>query len=267
MDFSVIIPARFASTRLPGKPLREIRGKPLLHYVWDCAMQSQATRVLIATDDERIRHAAESFGATVCMTSSTHSSGTERLAEVAKQMGFGDGHIVVNLQGDEPLIPASLIDQVASNLHLHEAACMATLCERLLSAAEVFNPNICKVVMDSLGFALYFSRAPIPWDRARFASDTQDLDPHAHYFRHIGLYAYRAGFLQEYVRWPACAGEELEALEQLRVLWNGGKIHVAEACDTPGPGVDTEDDLARVALLLASVPSGAVLPKQDGDRL
>ncbi|MEW6353643.1 MAG: 3-deoxy-manno-octulosonate cytidylyltransferase [Pseudomonadota bacterium] len=253
MSFSVIIPARYASSRLPGKPLRLIAGKPLVQHVFERAAVSGAQRVIIATDDERIARAAEQCGAQVCMTSAQHPSGTDRLAEVVEKLNIPDDHIVVNVQGDEPLIPAALIRQAADALHEHEAASVATLCEQITRGEDLFNPNINKVVMDKYGYALYFSRAPIPWDRAAFAaSGDAQPPPRSRYYRHIGLYAYRAGFLKEYVRWPACDLELSEALEQLRVLWNGAKIHVSVASQTPGPGVDTEEDIARVESLLAA---------------
>ena len=252
MDFSVIIPARYASTRLPGKPLRNLNGKPLIQYVFDCAQRSGAGRVIVATDDARICKTAEDFGAEVCMTSALHLSGTERLAEVIDTLDFNNEQIIVNLQGDEPLIPASLIRQVATNLHDRAQASVATLCEPINTADDLFNPNITKVLMDSQGNALYFSRAPIPWNRTSFTNKPQELPPDYPYYRHIGLYAYRAGFLKEYVGWPTCYLEEAESLEQLRVLWNGHKIHVALAAETPGPGVDTEEDIGRVEMFLAS---------------
>ncbi|MEO5574001.1 MAG: 3-deoxy-manno-octulosonate cytidylyltransferase, partial [Gammaproteobacteria bacterium] len=249
MDFSVIIPARYASSRLPGKPLRRINGKPLLQYVFECAQHCGAQQVVVATDDVRIRDVAEGFGAQVCMTSPTHRSGTDRLAEVVDQLNLRNEQIVVNLQGDEPLMPVSLIQQVATNLHLQVQASVATLCEPIRTAADLFSPNITKVVMDSVGHALYFSRAPIPWDRTAFSANPHDLPLNSSYHRHIGLYAYRVNFLREFVQWPVCALEKAESLEQLRVLWNGRKIHVGLAVATPGPGVDTEEDVARVELL------------------
>ncbi|MEO5702561.1 MAG: 3-deoxy-manno-octulosonate cytidylyltransferase [Gammaproteobacteria bacterium] len=252
MDFVVIIPARYASNRLPGKPLREMGGKPLIQYVFECAQQSGATQIVVATDDERIRKVAEGFGAPVCMTSPEHCSGTDRLAEVVVKLGFGDEQIVVNLQGDEPLVPATIIRQVAANLYAHTQASVATLCEPIKTADDLFNPNITKVLMDSQGYALYFSRAPIPWCRSGFSNSQQQLPPDYSYYRHIGLYAYRADFLKTYVTWPVCYLEQAESLEQLRVLWNGRKIHVAQALETPGPGVDTEEDITRVERLLSS---------------
>ncbi len=253
MRFKVIIPARYASTRLPGKPLRELAGKPMLQHVFERAQASGAEQVIIATDDERIRRAAHAFGAEVCMTSDAHASGTDRLAEAAQQLGLADDEIVVNLQGDEPLMPPALMRQVAENLAAHTDASVATVCTPVKSAEELFDVHVAKVVMSQQGNALYFSRAPIPWQRAAFAQSDEALPPHAEHYRHIGLYAYRVGFLQQFVTWPMCALEQTESLEQLRVLWNGHKIHVALACETPGPGVDTEQDLTRAhELLLAA---------------
>ncbi|MCL4315917.1 MAG: 3-deoxy-manno-octulosonate cytidylyltransferase [Gammaproteobacteria bacterium] len=250
MRFKVIIPARYASTRLPGKPLRELAGKSMLQHVFERACASGAEQVIIATDDERIRAAAHAFGAQVCMTSEAHASGTDRLAEAAQQLGLADDEIVVNLQGDEPLMPSALIRQAAETLAAHPDASAATICAPIKSAEELFDVHVAKVVMDSRSNALYFSRAPIPWQRAAFAQNRRDLPPDAEYYRHIGLYAYRVGFLQQFVTWPPCALEQAESLEQLRVLWNGHKIQVALACAAPGPGVDTEQDLTRAHELL-----------------
>ena len=251
MKFSVIIPARYASTRLPGKPLVDIAGKPMVQHVYERAMESGATRVCIATDDERIARAAASFGAEAIMTSPDHPSGTDRLAEAVTLLGLDDDHIVVNLQGDEPMMPASLIHQVAEDLHAHAGAAVATLCERITTAAELFDPHVVKVVMDEAGNALYFSRAVIPWDREAFSITTEALPEQAEHYRHIGLYAYRAGFIREYVRWPACPLERMESLEQLRVLWRGRRIHVSVAAQRPGPAVDTEEDLRRATEAMA----------------
>lgn len=256
MRFRVLIPARYGATRLPGKPLRPLLGRPLIQYVHDNAVASGAEEVVIATDDNRIREAAEGFGATVCMTSPQHLSGTERLAEVAARNGYGADDIVVNLQGDEPLLPPALIRQVAEDLAAHPAAGITTLCKRLTQSDQLFNPHIVKVVMDRQGYALYFSRAPIPWDRDGFAAKPARLNPGADYFRHIGLYAYRTGFLREYAAQAPCQAEQLEALEQLRALWYGHRIHVAEAMAEMEGGVDTEEDLTRVeALLRRRAPS------------
>ena len=251
MSFRIIIPARYASSRLPGKPLLEIGGKPMLQHVYEKAVQSGAASVVIATDDERIRERAENFGAQVCMTAPEHRSGSERLAEAAKQLGYADQDVVVNLQGDEPLMPPALVQQVAQNLLGQSQADMSTLCTPIHSAGELFDPSAVKVVMDSAGYALYFSRAVIPWDRDAFAAETGRLPPGAVHYRHLGLYAYRVGFLKRYVALMPCELEQRESLEQLRVLWHGGRIHVGVAGALPGPGVDTPADLERIRELLA----------------
>lgn len=251
MGFRVVIPARYASTRLPGKPLREIAGKSMVEHVYAAAAASAAKSVVIATDDDRIRAAAQRFGAEVHMTSAAHRSGSERLAEVVQARGYGEDEVVVNLQGDEPLMPPELVRQVAQDLESHARADMATLCTPIAAACELFDPNVVKVVRDRGGYALYFSRAPIPWDRGAFPLSAGDLPGPGEHFKHIGLYAYRVGFLKRYVALPVCALERIEALEQLRVLWEGGRIHVADAVQAPGRGVDTEEDLAEVARRLA----------------
>ncbi len=248
MSFSIVIPARHGSTRLPAKPLRDLAGKPLIQHVYECACRSNAERVIIATDDERIQQVAEGFGAHVCMTSPEHPTGSDRLAEVVASEGMAEDHVIVNLQGDEPLMPTTVIDQVAQNLLDRPEASAATVCMPIADAGELFDPNAVKVVMDRHGYALYFSRATIPWDRDHFPANPHFDVP---VYRHIGLYAYRAGFLQRFVNWPACRIEKIESLEQLRILWHGDKIHVDVAQETPGPGVDTEEDLARVAELIA----------------
>ena len=248
MSFVVIIPARYASTRLPGKPLADIHGKPMVQHVVEKALLSGAERVIVATDDERVRQALAPTGVEVCMTSPDHQSGTERLAEVCRHYGFAAETIVVNVQGDEPLIPPAIIRQVADNL-AGASAPMATLSVPIHAAAEVFNPNAVKVVTDKDGYALYFSRAPIPWERDRFAASREAIGPW--FQRHIGIYAYRAGFIERYVSWAPSQLEQVEALEQLRVLWYGEKIHVAEAIEAPPVGVDTPDDLETVRRVLA----------------
>ena len=252
MSFVVVIPARYASTRLPGKPLADIHGKPMVQHVVEKALQSGADRVIVATDDERVQQALAPFAAAagfeVCMTSPDHQSGTERLAEVCRHYGFAADTIIVNVQGDEPLIPPVIIRQVADNLAAASAP-MATLSVPIRDAEEAFNPNAVKVVTDREGYALYFSRASIPWDRDRFAQSREQIGDH--YQRHIGIYAYRAGFIQRYVDWAPSALEQVEALEQLRVLWYGEKIHVAQALEAPPVGVDTQQDLDKVRALLA----------------
>lgn len=248
--YSVIIPARYASTRLPGKPLLEIAGQPMIWHVWKQACSSKATRVVIATDDPRIVAACQSFGAEVLMTRADHESGTDRLAEVAAQLGLPSEAIVVNVQGDEPLIPPAVIDQVAQNLAAHPSAAMATLAEPLSDAAALFNPNVVKVVSNQQGMALTFSRAPLPWARDSFAEHPNLLPEGIPYRRHIGIYAYRAGFLADFVRWGPCWLENTERLEQLRALWQGCQIHVADAQQALPAGVDTPEDLERVRRLL-----------------
>lgn len=250
LSFRVAIPARYASTRLPGKPLRLLAGRPLIEHVHRQALASGALEVVIATDDSRIREVAEGFGAAVCMTSPGHPSGTDRLAEVAARLGWPDDAIVVNLQGDEPRMPPALVRQVAAGLEEHPDAGIATACARIREPAELFDPNAVKVVRDALGYALYFSRAPIPWHREAFGTDgggLTALPAGTVWFRHIGLYAYRVAVLRRYPRLTSAMAEQAESLEQLRALWHGIRIHVAEAAETPPPGVDTEADLARVA--------------------
>ncbi len=248
MSFVVVIPARYASTRLPGKPLADIHGKPMVQHVVEKALQSGADRVIVATDDQRVAQALAATGVEVCMTSPDHQSGTERLAEVCRHYGFAADTIIVNVQGDEPLIPPAIIRQVADNLAAATAP-MATLSVPIKDAEEAFNSNAVKVVTDKDGYALYFSRASIPWDRDRFAKSHEQIG--GHYQRHIGIYAYRAGFIQRYVDWAPSVLEQVEALEQLRVLWYGEKIHVAQALEAPPVGVDTQADLEKVRALLA----------------
>jgi 3-deoxy-manno-octulosonate cytidylyltransferase (CMP-KDO synthetase) len=250
MSFTVVIPARFASTRLPGKPLLDIAGMPMIQHVWLRAQESDAGRIVIATDDERIKVCCEAFGAEVCMTRGDHESGTDRLQEVAQKLALADAHIVVNVQGDEPLIPAVAINQVAANLAATAEAGIATLAEKIADIDVVFDPNAVKVVRGTNGLALYFSRAPIPWARDEFAGAGKALPDKANYLRHIGIYAYRAGFLQQFVGWPMGVLESCEKLEQLRALENGVGIHVAEAAVLIPGGVDTEADLLALRELL-----------------
>lgn len=250
--FHVIIPARYASTRLPGKPLQDIGGKPMIRHVWEQAHKSAAASVTIATDDQRIADACEDFGAAVAITRADHPSGTDRLQEVVTQLGLEPDAHVVNVQGDEPMIPPALINQVADNLRRFTSASIATLAEPLQDAQTLFDPNAVKVVTDHQGFALYFSRAPIPWCRDEFSGGQPDKLPELVIFRrHIGLYAYKVSFLHDYVRWPTSPVEQAESLEQLRAMWFGCRIHVADACEPPPAGVDTPADLARVRQLLA----------------
>ena len=246
MDFKVVIPARYSSVRLPGKPLLEIAGKPMLQHVYARARESGAEEVVIATDDGRIADAAKSFGAEVCMTSESHRSGSDRIAEVADKLAWAKNTIVVNLQGDEPRMPASLIDQVAKDMATHEAAGVTTLSAPISERKVLFDPHVVKVVTDVNGYALYFSRAPIPWHRDEFIDEGRPLPQETGFARHIGLYAYRAGYLKQFVAWQHAPIERAESLEQLRVLWHGGRIHVSQAIEEPGHGVDTLDDLKRV---------------------
>jgi 3-deoxy-manno-octulosonate cytidylyltransferase (CMP-KDO synthetase) len=251
MSFYVVIPARYASTRLPAKPLRDIAGKPMIQHVYERACKSDARAVIVATDDARIEEAVKAFGGQVCMTSPRHNSGTDRLQEVAHLLDLQPNDIVVNVQGDEPLIPAAVINQVANNLAAMPDASVATLSEPIHSLEDFRNPNIVKVVADHQGRALYFSRAPIPWPRDYFATaDVQNLPEYFPCQRHIGIYAYRVALLNRFIGWPQAPLEQIESLEQLRVLWNGDVIHVAEACAAVPGGVDTEADLLRVKQLL-----------------
>lgn len=250
--FTVVIPARYASSRLPGKPLQDIAGKPMVQHVWEQACKSSAQRVVVATDDVRIVEVCRGFGAEVLLTRVEHNSGTDRLAEVAAALGLAADAIVVNVQGDEPLIPPAIIDQVAANLAANPQAAIATLAEPIDDAATLFNPNVVKVVSDLHGLALTFSRAPLPWARDAFAVDREQLPANVPYRRHIGIYAYRAQFLHDFVAWGPCWLEDGECLEQLRALWHGVRIHVADALQAPPAGVDTQDDLDRVRRLLGA---------------
>ncbi|HLB57089.1 MAG TPA: 3-deoxy-manno-octulosonate cytidylyltransferase [Coxiellaceae bacterium] len=251
MDFNVIIPARLGSTRLAEKVLLDIAGKPMIQHVHERAKESGAAHVVIATDDEKIAQIAEDFGAHVCMTAATHQSGTERIAEAVANLGFEDDDIIISLQADEPLMPPKLISQLAANLAEHDHVKAATLATKLKDPKDLFNPNIVKVILNHRNYAITFSRAPIPWDRNQFAAlknlnEVDQLKLADGYLRHIGLYAYRASFLETYANLPACLNETLESLEQLRILWNGYKMHVG-ITDVPIiAGVDTPADLERV---------------------
>jgi len=248
--YRVVIPARMQSSRLPGKPLALIAGRPMVQHVYERAVDSGAFDVVVATDDQRVADVVKGFHGKVMMTSPAHSSGSERIAEVCQTLGWDADQVVVNLQGDEPLVPLTLIRQVADTLQRDSDAAMSTLCYPIHDAAELFDPHVVKVVCDGAARALYFSRATIPWDRDAFALDQQTLPEAAEHFRHIGLYAYRVGFLEEYIQWPACPLEKMESLEQLRVLYHGRSIAVAIADEMPGHGVDTPQDLERVRALL-----------------
>lgn len=248
--FKVVIPARYASSRLPGKPLLPLAGKPMLAHVCERALEADAEEVVVATDDQRIFDAITSLGIKTVMTSYQHQSGTERIAEVASLCGWHDGQIIVNLQGDEPLIPAHYIRDLATALAEQQQASIATLAATIQDAEELFNPNAVKVVLNHQGYALYFSRASIPWDRERFVTSHSQLSPMMPHYRHIGLYAYRAGFLKRYCQWSASPLEQIECLEQLRILWHGDSILVKIVAEAPPAGVDTPEDLARVEQLL-----------------
>jgi 3-deoxy-manno-octulosonate cytidylyltransferase (CMP-KDO synthetase) len=247
VSFRVVIPARYASTRLPGKPLLSIAGKPMIEHVWRRARETGATEVLIATDDVRIHDVAVGFGADVVMTAAHHLSGTDRLAEVVSLRRWAAEDIVVNVQGDEPLLPPAAVAQVAALLAAEPSAGMATLMTPIDSEADFRDPNIVKVVTDLHRRALYFSRAPVPWPR-----DGADSVAAGGRWRHIGLYAYRVGALGKLAAWSPTPLELTEKLEQLRALENGMNIAIAPAVEAPGPGVDTPHDLERVAQLLGS---------------
>ncbi|MEE4360522.1 MAG: 3-deoxy-manno-octulosonate cytidylyltransferase [Pseudomonadales bacterium] len=248
MSFRIVIPARYASSRLPGKPLASIAGRPMIAHVWARACESRAQEVVIATDDARVYDAVASLGAEAEMTAVDHASGTDRIEEVARRRGWPDDCVVVNVQGDEPLMPAAVIDQVAANLLTNPDAGMATLCEPINRGVDLANPNVVKVVADARGFALYFSRAPIPWDRERFQGGPGDgpLSSAGAWRRHLGIYAYRVGLLHRFVTWPPAPLEQLEFLEQLRPMHQGVRIHVEDACATVPGGIDTPEDLERV---------------------
>jgi len=246
MSFIVVIPARYESTRLPGKVLADINGKPMIQWVVEKAKLSGASKIIVATDNDEVEAVVKSFGGEVCKTRSDHQSGTERLAEVMQTYGFSDDQVIVNVQGDEPFIPPENIAQVAENLAHQNSARMATLAIKITDVEEAFNPNAVKVLCDKDGYALYFSRATIPYDRNRFLNQDVVSEVGDFYLRHIGIYAYRAGFIKDYVTWPASQLEQIESLEQLRVLWQGEKIHVSVAESTvPVEGVDTPEDLDR----------------------
>ncbi|KAB2313937.1 3-deoxy-manno-octulosonate cytidylyltransferase [Betaproteobacteria bacterium SCN2] len=251
MRFRVVIPARYASSRLPGKPLADIGGKPMVVRVAERAAEAGADESIIATDDARVLEAAAAAGHRALMTSPHHASGTDRLAEVAGMLDCADDEIIVNVQGDEPLIPPGLIRECALCLASHEAAAIATLAHPLFSAEEFRNPNVVKVVTDQQGYALYFSRAMIPWPRDAFAEAAAEpsIPEGLPVLRHIGLYAYRASFLREFAGLAPAPLERFEMLEQLRALWHGYRIAVAVTPEAPGAGVDTPEDLERVRRL------------------
>ncbi len=250
--FRVVIPARMGSTRLPGKPLRWIAGHPLIGHVCCRAQASRAFEVVVATDDERIAEAVRPYGVTAVLTRPDHASGTDRIAEVCTQLDWPDEGLIVNLQGDEPLMSPSAIDAVARDLDRHPDAAVSTLVVPLEARNELGEPSIVKVVCDESGYALYFSRAPIPWQRSEANAGDAGERPVAWSVgrRHVGLYAYRVGYLRRFTACPPSPLEQVEQLEQLRALSMGQRIHVLEMDALPGPGVDTPEDLVRVEQLL-----------------
>ncbi|HRP25008.1 MAG TPA: 3-deoxy-manno-octulosonate cytidylyltransferase [Thauera sp.] len=250
--FRIVIPARYASTRLPAKPLADIAGKPMIVRVVERVRDAGASEVWVATDHEAVRAAVSAAGAAVVMTRADHPSGTDRLAEVAALRGWADEDIVVNVQGDEPLIDPAIVVAVAEALAADTEAAIATAAHAIGDAAEAFNPNVVKVVCDAAGRALYFSRAPIPWARDAWAGQRDALPAGLPMLRHVGLYAYRVGFLRRYAGLAPSPLEHWEALEQLRALWHGYRIRVLELAEAPAAGVDTPQDLERVRALFAA---------------
>ena len=254
MSFVVVIPARFESSRLPGKVLADIAGKPMIQWVVEKALASGAEQVIVATDNDDVAKVVKGYGGEVCKTRADHQSGTERLAEVMETYQFPDQQVIVNVQGDEPFIPIENITQVADNLSSQSQARMATLAMKIDNVAEALNPNAVKVLCDKNGYAMYFSRATIPYDRERFLNNKHIDAIGDFYLRHIGIYAYRAGFIKDYVQWPTSQLEQIESLEQLRVLWQGEKIHVAVAKTAlEVEGVDTPEDLEKARLYASSL--------------
>lgn len=245
MEFRVIIPARYDSTRLPGKVLLNIKGKPMLQHVYERAIESGADSVVIATDSSKVSKVAQGFGAKVCMTSAEHQSGTERIAEAALALDYASDEIVVNVQGDQPFILPQAIRQVAEDLEKHDNVKVSSICERITNGHDLFNPDVVKVVLNWRNYAVYFSRAPIPWDIEHFKNRDKPVASDQHY-RHVGLYAYRVSFLQEYIEWPASPLEKMESLEQLRILWNGSRIHMVISKDRIPPEVNTPEDLEKI---------------------
>jgi 3-deoxy-manno-octulosonate cytidylyltransferase (CMP-KDO synthetase) len=253
VGFKIVIPARYASQRLPGKPLLDIAGRPMVVRVADRA-RAVGADIVVATDDQRIHDAVEAYGYRAMLTSADHASGTDRIAEVAVRMGWSDDEIVVNVQGDEPLIEPELIEEVALSLAEHDDAAIATACHRIHDKVQMLNPNVVKVVLDRDGYALYFSRAPIPYPRDAFAADAE-LPETVEVYRHIGIYAYRTAFLRAYAELQPSPLERHESLEQLRALWHGYRISVAVTSHAPAAGVDTTEDLDAMRRLYASKES------------
>lgn len=258
MGFTIIIPARYASGRLPGKPLLDIAGKPMISHVIARAKLSDADEVIVATDDERIAKVALDDGIPAYITDESHNSGTERIAEVIDKHGIANDTVIVNLQGDEPLTPYQCLNQLGHALESDPGAEMATLSTPIKEIDELLDWNVAKVVCDNNGNAMYFSRAPIPWDREGFKQDDKRMTVNDVFHRHIGLYAYRAGFVQEYISWGSCTLEKIESLEQLRVLYHGRKIKVITAAQIPGPGVNTLDELKQVEHILANTKNQTI---------
>jgi len=248
--FKVVIPARYGSTRLPGKPLLNIAGKPMIAHVCERAQEADADEIIVATDDQRIFQAVGDLGFKAVMTRADHQSGTERIAEVARLCCWAGDDIIVNLQGDEPLIPPAYIRDAVEALANQQQAGIATLAAQIADAEEIFNPNAVKVVLNHAGYALYFSRAPIPWERDAFSRTGGVPSGKLPYLRHIGMYAYTVDFLNRYCLWDASLLESVESLEQLRILWHGEAIRVHIVDKTPAAGVDTEEDLIRVERVL-----------------
>jgi 3-deoxy-manno-octulosonate cytidylyltransferase (CMP-KDO synthetase) len=249
--YHIVIPARYASQRLPGKVLLDLGGQPLLQHVWQRAIESSAESVVIATDDHRIVEASKGFGAEVVMTSAEHQSGSDRIAECADTMGWPDDYLVVNLQGDEPLMPAVCLDQVAALLDEQPGCEGASLYWPIMEADEVRNPNAVKVVMDGAGQALYFSRSPIPYPRSHGDIQTA-IDAGLEWKRHLGIYAYRLSALRRYTAAAPTPLEKAESLEQLRIMEQGGSIAMARASEFIPPGVDTAEDLQRLCEFIES---------------
>lgn len=243
MSFDIIIPARFASTRLPGKPLLDLGGMPLIERVYRAAKKSSAKQVIVATDDQRIADVVQDFGGDAVMTNPEHFSGTDRIAEVVVKRKIKQDRILVNVQGDEPFVPVKLIETVAMNLQSHQQAVMSTASHPIERKEDVLDPNIVKVVTDNEGYALYFSRSPIPYPRKEEFAD---------HFKHIGIYAYRAGFVEKYNQLIPSKTEKTESLEQLRLLSNGFKISVQAVDYNIGFGIDTEQDLEKARAYLTS---------------